>query len=61
VERFKYFGVIFNSGRNLTVDILCIKRKFYSVYAAYNAIFSKPGNACEPMLFIKWFSANAVV
>ena len=36
VKRFKYLGVTFNSGRNLRVDILCVKRKFY---AACNAIF----------------------
>lgn len=47
VKRFKYLGVTFNSGRNLRVDILCVKRKFY---AACNAIFSKLGNASEPVL-----------
>ena len=47
MKRFKYLGVTFNSGRNLRVDILCVKRKFY---AACNAIFSKLGNASEPVL-----------
>jgi len=47
VKRFKYLGVTFNSGRNLRVDILCVKRLFYS---ACNAIVSKLGNASEPVL-----------
>ena len=30
VTRFKYLGITFSSGRTLSVDTACIKRKFYS-------------------------------
>ena len=47
VTRFKYLGITFSSGRTLSVDTACIKRKFYS---ACNSVLSKLGSALEPVL-----------
>jgi len=50
VKRFKYIGVTFNSAANLELrPIFCVKRKFYAACKC-NAIFSKLGNASEPVL-----------
>lgn len=39
--------ITFVTGRTLSVDIVCIKRKFYS---ACNSVLSKLGSASEPVL-----------